>query len=248
MDLFHQPNATSVYYTTCQHVALYSIESFPNLIFRPVQIVSHAGAEYQTAWVTVLYFHNKPLIPNIWTTTLLDQHKRFSRTLSPTCNYWSIQGARCVGDTAQTEQLWCSTNIWDDWVRPVPFLRFWFEVIQGMKKPDFRRQLQGWWEKGCVHGSQSDSSPLEVMAHELLRRRKCDAPLFHLLVSELLVVSLQGCGLPSCKEDETLFFSDVSFDHHLLNALVHDFHIPSNIRSEIWATSSSDEVKDSECL
>lgn len=38
---FHQPNAGTVYYTTCQHAALYSIESFPNLIFKPFEIVLH---------------------------------------------------------------------------------------------------------------------------------------------------------------------------------------------------------------
>ncbi len=42
MDLFHQPNARTVYYTTCQHVVLYSIESFPNLIFKPILTVLHA--------------------------------------------------------------------------------------------------------------------------------------------------------------------------------------------------------------
>lgn len=41
-DLFCQPNGRTVYYTTCQHAALHSVESVPNLIFRLIQTLLHA--------------------------------------------------------------------------------------------------------------------------------------------------------------------------------------------------------------
>ena len=85
---FHQPNAGTVYYTTSQHVAVHSTESFPNLItgacLNSVTCHTHDRAEYLTSRVTILYFHKEPLIPNIWTRTLLHQHNHFffSDTLS----------------------------------------------------------------------------------------------------------------------------------------------------------------------
>lgn len=173
---FHQPNAGTVYYTTSQHVAVHSTESFPNLItgacLNSVTCHMHDRAEYLTSRVTILYFHKEPLIPNIWTRTLLHQHNHFfSLTHSPTCNYWRIRCSMCGRYCSNRAAAVFNKHLkWLHMAFPVFFVILFFcacvwlqcWAIQGMKKLEFHTRLQGWWENSHVCGSQSDSSPLQV--------------------------------------------------------------------------------------
>lgn len=164
----HQPNAGTLYYMRSQHAALFC----PNLIY-----LNSVACHVRTAERSTLLpdepgciFHNKPSILNIWTRTSDANVRRFPQTVSQTCNYWRIKCSMCG--------RYCSNRaaavFWNECTWWVSFcVRAWLQcwVIQGIKRADFHRRLQEWWENSHVCGSRSDSSPLQVKTQELLRWR-----------------------------------------------------------------------------
>lgn len=87
--------------TKCWDAVLYkkptrrAVLSQSHLFKRRYMSCAHGRAEHLTSWRTGLYFHNKPLILNIWTRTSDANIHRFPQTVSQTCNYWRMKCSMC---------------------------------------------------------------------------------------------------------------------------------------------------------